>query len=114
MLKLALAILLLLPAAAAPVRIVCIGDSITQGRKGIGEHKPTQSYRYPLWKKLVDLGASVDFVGSLPGGFEGDPDWPEYKGKAFDREHEGHWGGPPAGFAKSCPSGSKATLPTSP
>ena len=92
MLKLALAILLLLPAAAAPVRIVCIGDSITQGRKGGGPNAPTFSYRYPLWKKLVDLGASVDFVGSLPGGFEGDPDWADYKGKAFDRDHEGHWG----------------------
>lgn len=92
MLKLVLAALLLLPAPAAPVRIVCIGDSITQGRKGGGEHKPTQSYRYPLWKKCVDLGAGVDFVGSLQGGFEGDPEWPDYKGKTFDREHEGHWG----------------------
>jgi hypothetical protein len=92
MTKLLLAVLLLLPASAAPVRIVCIGDSITQGRKGGGANAPTQSWRYPLWKKLVDLGASVDFVGSLSGGFEGDPEWPDYKGKAFDREHEGHWG----------------------
>jgi len=92
MLKIALAFLLLLPAAADPARIVCIGDSITQGRKGGGAAVPTQSYRYPLWKKLVDLGASVDFVGSLNGGFEGDPEWPDYKGKHFDREHEGHWG----------------------
>lgn len=92
MMKLLLASLLLLPAAADPVRIVCIGDSITQGRKGGGANVPTLSYRYPLWKKLVDLDAKVDFVGSLAGGFEGDPEWPDYKGKSFDREHEGHWG----------------------
>jgi len=90
--KIALAALLLLPSAADPVKIVCIGDSITQGRKGGGAAAPTQSYRYPLWKKLVDLGANVDFVGSLNGGFDGDPEWPDYKGKRFDREHEGHWG----------------------
>jgi len=77
---------------AAAVRLVCIGDSITQGRKGGGETKPTFSYRYPLWKLLVDAGASVDFVGSLKVGFNGDPDWADYKGKPFDRDHEGHWG----------------------
>src|SRR5579862_821314 len=92
MLKLVLAVLVLLPSAADPVRIVCIGDSITQGRKGGGPNKPTQSYRYPLWKLLVDLGANVDFVGSLGGGFEGDPEWPDYRGKPFGRRHEGHWG----------------------
>ena len=83
----------LLPSGVDPVRIVCIGDSITQGRKGNGAAAPpTQSWRYPLWKKLVDLGAAVEFVGSLNGGFEGDPEWPDYKGKKFDRAHEGHWG----------------------
>ena len=88
--------LMTLNLTAAPLRIVCIGDSITQGR---GDHSnggtkwtPTFSYRYPLWKLLVDSGAEVDFVGSLNGGFEGDPDWANYKGRAFDRDHEGHWG----------------------
>jgi len=92
MLKSLLAVLLLVPVAGDPVRLVCIGDSITQGRKGGGSNAPTQSYRYPLWKMLVDLGANVHFVGSLNGGFEGDPEWPDYKGKPFDRGHEGHWG----------------------
>jgi len=92
MIKFLLAALLLVPSAADPVRIVCIGDSITQGRKGGGAAAPTQSWRYPLWKKLVDLEASVEFVGSLHGGFEGDPAWPDYKEKKFDRAHEGHWG----------------------
>ena len=81
---------------AAPLRIVCLGDSITQGRgdhSGSGEKwTPTFSYRYPLWKFLVDDGVDVDFVGSLHGGFEGDPDWADYQGRKFDRDHEGHWG----------------------
>lgn len=80
----------------APMRIVCIGDSITQGRgdhsNGGAKWTATYSYRYPLWKLLVDAGAEVEFVGSLKGGFEGDPDWADYKGKSFARSHEGHWG----------------------
>jgi lysophospholipase L1-like esterase len=111
MTKLLLAVLLLLPATAAPVKIVCIGDSITQGRKGGGANKPTQSWRYPLWKKLVDLGATVDFVGSLAGGFEGDPEWPDYKGKTFDREHEGHWGWTTKGVREKLPEWIKGYNP---
>jgi lysophospholipase L1-like esterase len=111
MTKLLLAALLLLPATAAPVKIVCIGDSITQGRKGGGANKPTQSWRYPLWKKLVDLGATVDFVGSLAGGFEGDPEWPDYKGKTFDREHEGHWGWTTKGVREKLPEWIKGYSP---
>lgn len=111
MTKLLLAVLLLLPATAAPVKIVCIGDSITQGRKGGGANKPTQSWRYPLWKKLVDLGANVDFVGSLAGGFEGDPEWPDYKGKTFDREHEGHWGWTTKGVREKLPEWIKGYSP---
>jgi lysophospholipase L1-like esterase len=111
MTKLLLAALLLLPATAAPVKIVCIGDSITQGRKGGGANKPTQSWRYPLWKKLVDLGATVDFVGSLAGGFEGDPEWPDYKGKTFDREHEGHWGWTTKGVREKLPEWIKGYNP---
>lgn len=72
---------------AEPVRILPLGDSITQA------NKETQSYRYPLWKKLVDAGIEVDFVGSLNTNVEkSTPDWPDYKGKTFDRDHEGHWG----------------------
>ncbi|MBE3123778.1 MAG: hypothetical protein IMZ65_03155, partial [Planctomycetes bacterium] len=75
----------------APVRIVCIGDSITQGRKGAeGDPKnaPTYSYRYPLWKKLLDAGVNVDFVGTQKTGFEGSPAYAPYRGKEFDNEHE--------------------------
>lgn len=92
---------------AAPLRIVAIGDSITQGRgsqsKGGAAWTPTFSYRYPLWKLLVDASAEFDFVGSLHGGFEGDPDWADYKGCAFDRDHEGHWGWKAVDVAEKLP-----------
>jgi lysophospholipase L1-like esterase len=80
------------------IRVLQIGDSITQGRAGSknGQKLPTYSWRYELWKMLVDndLDEKVDFVGSLKGGFQGSPDWADYKGKVFDRDHEGHWGWP--------------------
>ena len=63
-----------------------LGDSITQGDQN---HR---SYRYFLWKKLLDAGVPVDFVGSMKVNFNGDPEWPDYLGRSFDRDHEGHWG----------------------
>lgn len=66
--------------------IVLIGDSITQAPN-------TQlSYRYRLWKRLIDDGATFNFVGSLNANFSGNPVWPIYDGRSFDRDHEGHWG----------------------
>ena len=73
-------------AAAAPARIVTIGDSITQGAVGYN------TWRRPLWQSLTNAGFSVDFVGSTnrqyagpgnPGGLPPSPD--------FDLDHEGHW-----------------------
>ena len=81
-------------AFAQPIRVVEIGDSITQGR---GSEPQTQSWRYPFWKMLVDYQLvhtdfEFDMIGSLDTGFSGDPDWPDYQGIPFDRDHEGHWG----------------------
>ncbi|SFW78889.1 cellulose binding domain-containing protein [Amycolatopsis australiensis] len=65
------------PAAAAPepVRIMPLGDSITQGGT-------TGGYRLDLGAKLRADGRAVDFVGSMTDGPAGMP----------DREHEGHPG----------------------
>lgn len=68
------------------IKIAPYGNSITQG----ANNRPT--YRYPLWKKLIDKNVSFDFVGSMNTNFGGDPSRPNYKGKVFDKEHEGHWG----------------------
>ena len=72
--------------AAAPKRIVIIGDSITQANRN------TQSYRYQLWKKLINQGYSFDFVGSMNSNLSGNPNWPTLYGNRFDQDHEGHWG----------------------
>lgn len=57
---LALATVLLVPArahAAAPLRVMLSGDSITHGFSG------STTYRYYLYKEFVREGRPVDFVG---------------------------------------------------
>lgn len=66
--------------------ILPLGDSITQGD---AEHL---SYRYALWTMLLEEGLDFDFVGTMTGNYTGDPEWPDYQGEEFDRDHEGHWG----------------------
>ena len=65
----------------AQSRILCLGDSITQG------HTPQNSYRRALWHRLASAGASIDFIGSLNSNLGGSPPNPD-----FDLDHEGHWG----------------------
>ncbi len=68
-------------APTQPVRIMPLGDSITQGD---ADHN---TYRRPLWKSLEADGYDVDFVGSLRAHHRGPPPRND-----FDRDHEGHWG----------------------
>ena len=72
-------------AAERPIRILPLGDSITQ------QDEP--GYRYLLWKRLLDAGKAFDFVGSrgIPEGKKLS-DWPQYKGRSFDADHDGHAG----------------------
>ncbi|MFY1576679.1 cellulose binding domain-containing protein [Verrucosispora sp. WMMD703] len=63
-------------AADAAVRVMPLGDSITDGFNVPG------GYRIDLWQKLVAGGHQVDFVGSMSNG-------PSSLG---DRNHEGHSG----------------------
>jgi lysophospholipase L1-like esterase len=81
-----LAILVLLAAAVAAadqvaVKIMPLGDSITQGNTS------QDSYRRPLWHKLVDAGYHVDFVGSEKTNFTGHAAHAD-----FDEDNEGHYG----------------------
>lgn len=86
-------------AAADATRIVCIGDSITQGRAQKGQRVATYSWRYPLWQACVDAGLAVEMVGSMTTGFEGSPDYAPHAGKAFSNVHEGRWGWKTRGVA---------------
>ena len=76
--------------------MVCIGDSVTQGRgdraKGGSEWIPTQSWRWAFWKKALDAGIDIQFVGTLTEGFESTPSYEDYKGKVFENRHEARWG----------------------
>lgn len=78
--------------AAEPLKIVCIGDSISQGRKGNDKAGPTYSYRYALWKKFVDASFPVQFVGAQKTGFEGSPEYADHKGLKFVNDSEAYWG----------------------
>lgn len=74
-------------AAQQPLRILPLGDSITQSD---AQHL---GYRYVLWKMLIDAGKQFDFVGSMnPAQGERPPGWSDYQGQAFDADHEGHSG----------------------
>jgi lysophospholipase L1-like esterase len=67
--------------SSATVKIMPLGDSITQSSKG------QYSYRFYLWHSLIDKGYQVDLVGSQEGVDSGPPANPD-----FDMNHEGHSG----------------------
>ena len=63
------------------VRVLPVGDSITDGQVG------RNSYRYFLYRRLIDAGYGVDFVGGRTRNDVGDPANFDY-----DQNHEGHSG----------------------
>lgn len=73
-----------------PVRILCVGDSITQGgKKTQAEH----TYRLPLQILLHEKRIDFDFLGSRQKGLHEDVEWPEIaEGVPFDPDHEGFYG----------------------
>jgi len=74
--------------SAEPVRILPLGDSITQG----GAKPDEYTYRLPLFRMLKDAGVNFDFVGSRQQGLKGDFEWPRIDGEPFDTDHEGVYG----------------------
>ena len=67
---------------------MCLGNSITQGNNDYA------SYRFELWKMLVETGADFEFVGSHNTNFGGQsPAYgTELNGQTFTNYNEGHWG----------------------
>lgn len=80
-------------AAEAAIKIMPLGDSITQG--GInGAGSAYASYRYPLFYKLKDGGHDIDFIGSFTALNNGTPNptlYPNYN-TTFDQNHQADWG----------------------
>jgi lysophospholipase L1-like esterase len=63
----------------SPVKIMPLGDSITEGTGYTGEYPG--AYRVELWPKLLTAGYNVDFVGTRSNG-----------PVTIDRDHEGRSG----------------------
>jgi hypothetical protein len=73
-----------------PLRILCVGDSITQGGK---RSQPEHTYRLPLQILLRERRIAFDFIGSRQKGLHEDVTWPEIaEGVPFDPDHEGYYG----------------------
>jgi lysophospholipase L1-like esterase len=72
-----------------PVRILIVGDSVTQGSAG------DWTWRYRLWTHFEAAGTSVDFVGpreDLYDNLTGEPGSMAYADPDFDRDHAARWG----------------------
>ncbi|MEL6276671.1 MAG: hypothetical protein AAFU03_16355, partial [Bacteroidota bacterium] len=65
------------------IKILPIGDSRVEGAR-----PEFESYRYELWKNLVENNWEFDFVGTRTDG----SDYPTFMGKSFDFDHEGTGG----------------------
>jgi lysophospholipase L1-like esterase len=76
--------------AAAPLRIMVVGDSISHGSSG------DITWRYHLYQHLVNAGVSFDLVGDRTDLYNnitnqpGDQTYPY----PFDRDHHAQWGRP--------------------
>lgn len=74
----------------APFRILCVGDSITQGGN---KKRQEYTYRLPLQQLLREKSVAYDFIGSRKTGNETDAVWPDVaEGVPFDPDHEGYYG----------------------
>lgn len=73
------------------LRIIAIGDSITQG--GV-RGRPEYTYRLPLQRILHERGIAFEFVGARKQGVHRSASWPEVApGVPFDAKHHGFYGG---------------------
>merc|ERR1719321_2360704 len=75
------------PTTATDLCLLPLGNSITQGNSA------HDSWRYPLWKRLVDSGsfASISTAGSLTTHHGGSRAHASYRNLNFPSRHEGHW-----------------------
>ena len=64
-------------------KIMPLGASRVEGARPIFE-----SYRYELWKLMIDASWTIDLIGTQSD----DANYPPYLGLAFDNDHEGRGG----------------------
>lgn len=84
-------------------RIVCIGDAMTQGvsyslNNTAVPQNGIRTWRWELFKQLVDADARFEFVGSQSTNHTqanqagDDTYYPTWRGHSFRNKHEGHFG----------------------
>ena len=71
--------------AREPIKILAVGDSITQGGKS---GRKEYTYRWPLARMLADEGACFQFIGTRNNGLDPDFKWPN----AWNSANEGYYG----------------------
>lgn len=71
------------PISSSINKIMSLGASRVEG-----ERPNFESYRYELWKKLIDNNFTFDFIGTQSD----DSKYPSFKGFNFDIDHEGRGG----------------------
>ncbi|MBX2849828.1 MAG: hypothetical protein KTR16_16005 [Acidiferrobacterales bacterium] len=71
------------PGQNTSVKIWTVGDSRVEGFRPVYE-----SYRFELWKKLIDENLNVDFIGQN----RDIGSYPRHRGQSFDRDHDGYGG----------------------
>ena len=71
------------PVSTSINKIMPLGASRVEGAR-----PEYESFRYELWKDLVDGGYTFDFIGQQSD----DGSYSAYKSKNFDRDHEGYGG----------------------
>lgn len=78
----------------AQYKILCLGNSITQGSIVDDTSAQRPSYRYILWQKLIDANIDFEYVGSHDVSHSGPPavKGTVYKGRTYTNRNEGHWG----------------------
>lgn len=84
------------PEPPAPVtglgRLLCIGDSITEGRATRPDGEGNWSWRYWCWENFIDFGIAHEFVGTRTANKDGSSVYPAYSGETFTNHHEAIWG----------------------
>ena len=71
------------PISSSINKIMSLGASRVEG-----ERPNFESYRYELWKKLIDNNFTFDFIGTQSDNTK----YPSFKGFNFDIDHEGRGG----------------------
>ena len=72
-------------AIAEPLKILCVGDSITEGGN---RARDESTYRVPLQALIAATGVAVDYVGTRAEGLHREARWP----LGFDPHHEAYYG----------------------